>query len=182
MNARALQQFSVFAMVGLANTAVYYAVYATANVWMPYLAAHVLGYALSIVGSFLLNSYITLRVQPTWHAFLRYPLAGVANVVASGILLHLAVTRLDMNEDVAALGAGALVTPLSFLLARWAIVSGVHRQIGKAVPAGPAGQSALSRGRRCRVAIEVHAHRHEAQHSGHEVNTATGGSASTAAG
>lgn len=148
MNARALQQFTAFAMVGLANTAVYYAVYVAANVWMPYLAAHVLGYAVSIVGSFLLNSYITLRVQPTWHAFLRYPLSGAANVMASGILLHFAVARLDMNENVAALGAGVLVTPLSFLLARWAIVSGTHRQICKAVPAGSAGPSAPSRGRR----------------------------------
>jgi putative flippase GtrA len=122
--ARTLGQFVTFAAIGVANTAVYYAVYATLNHWLPYLAAHVLGWAVSITGSFLLNSYITCRTRPTWHAFLRYPLSGAVNVVGSGILLYLAVSLLGMNEDVAAIAAGVLVTPLSFLLARWAIASG----------------------------------------------------------
>ncbi|MEU0272622.1 GtrA family protein [Streptomyces sp. NPDC006307] len=120
----ALRQFATFAAIGLANTGVYYAVYATLNIWLPYLAAHVVGYAVSVVGSFLLNSYVTLRTRPTWRAFARYPLSGAANVVGSGILLHLAVSRLGMNENLAALAAGVAVTPLSFVLARWAITSG----------------------------------------------------------
>ncbi|MEU8587311.1 GtrA family protein [Streptomyces sp. NPDC048664] len=126
MNARAVRQFTVFAVVGLANTAVYYAVYVTADRRLPYLAAHVLGYAVSLVCSFLLNSAVTLRVRPTWHAFARYPLSGATNVVASGILLHLAVSQLGVDEHWAALGAGVLVTPLSFLLARWALTSGAR--------------------------------------------------------
>ncbi|GGU39779.1 GtrA family protein [Streptomyces lavendofoliae] len=120
----AVRQFLSFALIGLANTAVYYAVYASLNVWLPYLAAHVIGYAVSVVGSFLLNSYVTVRTRPTWRAFARYPLSGAANVVGSGILLHLAVSRLGMDENVAAIAAGLLVTPLSFVLARWAITSG----------------------------------------------------------
>ncbi|MFF8831094.1 GtrA family protein [Streptomyces sp. NPDC015131] len=124
MRTPAVRQFVTFAAIGLANTAVYYAVYASLNIWMPYLAAHVIGYGVSVTGSFLLNSYVTLRTRPTWRAFARYPLSGAANVVGSGILLHLAVSRLGMDENLAALAAGLLVTPLSFLLARWAIVSG----------------------------------------------------------
>ncbi|MFC4606949.1 GtrA family protein [Streptomyces maoxianensis] len=125
MNSRAtFRQFTVFVAIGLANTAVYYGVYASLNIWMPYLAAHVVGYAVSITGSFLLNSYVTVRTRPTWRAFARYPLSGAANVVGGGILLHLAVSRLGLDENLAALAAGVLVTPLSFLLARWAITSG----------------------------------------------------------
>ncbi|OEJ23739.1 hypothetical protein AR457_03745 [Streptomyces agglomeratus] len=124
MNARGLRQFAAFAAIGVVNTAVYYAVYASLNIWLPYLFAHGAGWAVSIVGSFLLNSYVTLRTKPTWRAFVRYPLSAVANVVGSGILLYVAVSRFGLPENVSALAAGVLVTPLSFLVARWAITSG----------------------------------------------------------
>ncbi|GGX14274.1 GtrA family protein [Streptomyces chryseus] len=138
MNARGLRQFAAFAAIGVVNTAVYYAVYASLNIWLPYLVAHGVGYAVSVVGSFLLNSYVTLRTKPTWRAFVRYPLSGAANVVGSGILLYVAVSRLHLPENISALGAGVLVTPLSFLLARWAIVSGAAatRASGTAQPPG----------------------------------------------
>lgn len=118
------RQFLLFVAIGFVNTAVYLAVYMSLNRWVPYLAAHVLGYAVSVVGSFLLNTRITLRTRPTWQAFARYPLSSVAGLLAAGGLLYLAVGRLGMNENIAALTAGVLVTPLSFLLARWAITSG----------------------------------------------------------
>ncbi|WP_406349182.1 GtrA family protein [Streptomyces sp. NBC_00144] len=122
--ARSLRQFITFAAIGVANTAVYYAVYTSTNHWIPYLAAHVLGWSVSITGSFLLNSYITCRTRPTWRAFVRYPLSGAVNVVGSGVLLYLAVSLLGMNKNIAAIAAGVIVTPVSFLLARWAIDTG----------------------------------------------------------
>ncbi|MFJ1543663.1 glycosyltransferase [Streptomyces sp. NPDC088246] len=121
---RTVRQFVIFAMLGIINTAVYLAVYASLNTWIPYLAAHVLGYAVSIVGSFLLNSYITCRTKPTWRAFVRYPLSSVVNLVLTGVLLYLGVSRLGMDKNIAAVAAGILATPFSFLLARWAIDSG----------------------------------------------------------
>ncbi|MCS0636729.1 GtrA family protein [Streptomyces sp. LP05-1] len=122
-----LKQFAVFCAIGVANTAVYWSVYATLNIWLPYLAAHAVGYAVSVTGSFLLNSYVTLRTRPTWRGFARYPLSGAVNLVGSGLLLHLAVSGLGLDENFSALAAGVLVTPLSFLLARWAITSGTAR-------------------------------------------------------
>lgn len=121
---RTSRQFASFVAIGFVNTAVYLAVYATLNRWIPYLAAHVLGYTVSIVGSFLLNSYVTCRTRPTWRGFLRYPLSSGFNLVASGALLYVAVSRFGMDKNVAAVVAGVLVTPVSFLLARWAINSG----------------------------------------------------------
>ncbi|MEE1811378.1 glycosyltransferase [Streptomyces sp. BE133] len=121
---RTARQFVIFAMLGTINTAVYLAVYASLNTWIPYLAAHVVGYAASIVGSFLLNSYITCRTKPTWHAFARYPLSSIVNLVLTGALLYLGVSRLGMDKNIAAVAAGILATPFSFLLARWAIDSG----------------------------------------------------------
>ncbi|MGW7054292.1 GtrA family protein [Streptomyces sp. NPDC054887] len=142
MNARGLRQFAAFAAIGVVNTAVYYAVYASLNIWLPYLAAHGVGYAVSVVGSFLLNSYVTLRTKPTWRAFLRYPLSGAVNVVGSGILLYVAVSGFGLPENLSALAAGVLVTPLSFLLARWAITSGAAATRNRAAGAPPPGADA----------------------------------------
>jgi glycosyltransferase involved in cell wall biosynthesis/putative flippase GtrA len=133
---RTARQFAAFCAIGLANTAVYLAVYASLNVWIPYLVAHVVGYAISLVGSFLLNSYVTCRTRPTWRAFARYPLSGAVNVVASGILLYAAVSGLGLDKNLSALVAGVLVTPLTFLLARWAIVSGTAGTPPRRAPVG----------------------------------------------
>ncbi|MFJ1634042.1 GtrA family protein [Streptomyces anulatus] len=110
--------------IGFVNTAVYLSIYAALNPWIPYLMARVLGCAVSIVGSFLLNSCITCRTRPTWRGFLRYPVSSVFNPVASGALLYVVVSRFEMGKNVAALVAGVIVTPVSFLLARWAYNSG----------------------------------------------------------
>ncbi|WP_411083084.1 glycosyltransferase [Streptomyces sp. cmx-18-6] len=121
---RTVRQFGSFVAIGFVNTAVYLGVYASLNRWIPYLVAHVVGYAVSIVCSFLLNSYVTCRTRPTWRAFVRYPVSSLVNLVASGALLYGAVSGLGMDKNLAALAAGVLVTPVSFLLARWAIMSG----------------------------------------------------------
>ncbi|MFI1785751.1 glycosyltransferase [Streptomyces rubiginosohelvolus] len=139
---RTVRQFGSFVLIGCVNTAVYLGVYASLNRWIPYLTAHVIGYAISIVCSFLLNSYVTCRTRPTWHAFVRYPLSSLVNLVASGALLYGAVSGLGMDKNLAALAAGVIVTPISFLLARWAITSGqtkAARSVAKVerVPAEP---------------------------------------------
>ncbi|WP_373274033.1 hypothetical protein [Streptomyces anulatus] len=52
------------------------------------------------------------------------PVSSVFNPVASGALLYVVVSRFEMGKNVAALVAGVIVTPVSFLLARWAFNSG----------------------------------------------------------
>ncbi|MGW2086666.1 glycosyltransferase [Streptomyces sp. NPDC001880] len=133
---RTVRQFIEFGLIGIINTAVYLAVYASLNAWIPYMAAHVIGYAVSVVGSFLLNSCITCRTKPTWQAFVRYPLSSVVNLVLTGILLYLGVSRLGMDKNIAAVAAGILATPFSFLLARWAIDSGAAWSRRGSGPAG----------------------------------------------
>ncbi|MFD3414362.1 glycosyltransferase [Streptomyces cyaneofuscatus] len=145
---RTARQFGSFVLIGCVNTAVYLGVYASLNCWIPYLAAHVLGYAVGIVCSFLLNSYVTCRTKPTWHAFVRYPVSTLVNLLASGALLYGAVSGLGMDKNLAALAAGVIVTPVSFLLARWAIMSGRPAEVsvpdraaqslpGRPLPDGP---------------------------------------------
>ncbi|MGP3769913.1 glycosyltransferase [Streptomyces sp. SDT5-1] len=126
---RTMKQFVVFGLIGVVNTAVYMAVYVSLNRWIPYLIAHVIGFMVSVVGSFLLNSCITYRTRPTWQGFFRFPLSSLVNMVCSGALLFLGVHALGTDKNVTALVAGILVTPFSFLIARWAIHSGsAHTQ------------------------------------------------------
>ncbi|MEU0133314.1 glycosyltransferase [Streptomyces sp. NPDC006296] len=138
---RTPRQFMTFVAIGFVNTAVYLGLYAALNPWIPYLVAHVLGYAVSVVGSFLLNSYLTCRTRPTWRGFIRYPVSSGFNLVASGALLYTAVSRLGMDKNVAALVAGVLVTPVSFLLARWAINSGRRRTDTAGMAPDPAAEA-----------------------------------------
>ncbi|MFB7916666.1 glycosyltransferase [Streptomyces sp. NPDC056061] len=133
---RTVRQFIIFAAIGIINTAVYLAVYVTLNTWIPYLASHVIGYTVSVLGSFLLNSYLTCRTRPTWQALFRYPLSSIVNLVLTGVLLYLGVSRLGLGKNVAALAAGIIATPCSFLLARWAIDSGADRTRRRAALAG----------------------------------------------
>lgn len=140
---RTVRQFLAFVAIGFINTAVYLAVYASLNNWIPYLVAHVVGYVISVLGSFLLNSYITCRTKPTWQALFRFPLSSVVNLVLTGTLLYIGVSRLGLDKNVAALAAGVLVTPFSFLLARWAIDSGADLTRRRTAPAGShAGRTA----------------------------------------
>ncbi|MEV7643981.1 glycosyltransferase [Streptomyces rubiginosohelvolus] len=141
---RTVRQFGSFILIGCVNTAVYLGVYASLNRWIPYLTAHVIGYVISIVCSFLLNSYITCRTRPTWHAFVRYPLSSLVNLVASGALLYGAVSGLGMDKNLAALAAGVIVTPISFLLARWAITSGQTKSARAVAEAGRAPAEPLA--------------------------------------
>ncbi|WP_181794644.1 glycosyltransferase [Streptomyces sp. WELS2] len=132
--ARTMRQFLTFAAIGIVNTAVYLTVYIALNSWLPYLVAHSIGFAVSVVGSFLLNTHITLRTKPTWRAFVRYPLSSIVNMLVSGLLLFLAVDTLGLNKNIAAVIAGIVATPLSFFLARWAIVSGARGRRPSAAP------------------------------------------------
>ncbi|MFF1695570.1 glycosyltransferase [Streptomyces sp. NPDC058257] len=126
---RFFRQFVTFGLIGIVNTAVYMAVYVSLNSRIPYLIAHVVGFAVSIVGSFLLNTYITCRTKPTWQAFIRFPLSSLVNLVFSGALLFIGVHALGTGKDITALVAGVLATPLSFLIARWAINSGTAQPL-----------------------------------------------------
>lgn len=45
-------QIVTFALVGVVNTATYYGLYLLFLNWLPYLAAHILAFTLSMTGSF----------------------------------------------------------------------------------------------------------------------------------
>lgn len=107
-----------FAVVGVANTVTYYVTYLVLVRVLPYLAAHVIAFAVAMVGSFLLNCRFTYRTRPTWRKLLLYPLTVAANFVITTVGVGLLVELVGMDERVAPLVAAVAAIPLTFLATR----------------------------------------------------------------
>jgi putative flippase GtrA len=111
-----------FAAVGVVNTATYYALYLLLRPPIGYLAAHVVAFALSTCGSFLLNSYVTYRTRPTWRKFVLFPLTVAANFVITTVGVTVLVELFDVDERVAPLLAAAVAIPATFVATRYVLV------------------------------------------------------------
>lgn len=111
-------QMARFALVGVVNTGTYYGCYLALLTVLPYLAAHVIAFALSMVGSFLLNSYFTYRTRPTWRKFLLFPLTNAANFVITTGGVWLLVDRAGFSSRYAPLVAAVAAIPITFVVSR----------------------------------------------------------------
>src|SRR5690625_4071105 len=96
-------EFIRFVIVGCLNTGLYYAIYLLCLhvLTLHYLVAHFIGFFISLIGSFFLNTYFTYRVKPTLIKFLKFPLTQVANTVISAIFLYVLVELLHVNSSFA---------------------------------------------------------------------------------
>ncbi|MFI6083729.1 GtrA family protein [Streptomyces sp. NPDC051217] len=107
-----------FALVGVVNTGSYYACYLVLLTWLPYVAAHVVAFVLSMIGSFFLNSYFTYRTRPTWRKFLLFPLTNAANFTITTCGVYLLVDVLEFSSTYAPLIAAAAAIPITFVVSR----------------------------------------------------------------
>ncbi|MFD3922683.1 GtrA family protein [Streptomyces sp. NPDC058595] len=107
-----------FALVGVVNTGTYYACYLVLLTWLPYVAAHVAAFALSMTGSFFLNSRFTYRTRPTWRKFLLFPLTNAANFTITTSAVYLLVDVLHLSSRYAPLIAAAAAVPITFAVSR----------------------------------------------------------------
>ncbi|MFJ8035867.1 MULTISPECIES: GtrA family protein [unclassified Streptomyces] len=118
------RQIITFALVGVVNTATYYLLYLLFLGWLPYLAAHVLAFALSMVGSFFLNARFTYRTRPTWRKFLLFPLTNATNFVITTAGVYVIVDVLHAGSRFAPLLASAAAIPVTFVVSRWVMLPG----------------------------------------------------------
>lgn len=115
---RRLPSLLRFGVVGVLNTGVYYLFYRLFLLAMPYLTAHLLAWAISVVFSFLVNSWFTFRTRPTWRKFAAFPLTTLANVAFTTAGSVLLVERLSVDERYATVIMGILAIPVTFTLTR----------------------------------------------------------------
>ena len=111
-------EFNRFVVVGVLNTFIYYGVYLLNlhGFHVPYMLAHGVAVAVSIVGSFFLNTTFTYRVRPTFKKFLLFPLTQVLNIVVTMALLYVLVDGLRMNSSFAPLAALVVTVPVTYLV------------------------------------------------------------------
>lgn len=107
-----------FGLVGALNTADYAVVFVLLHQVMGYLPAHVLAYAASLCGSYLLNCRYTFRVRPRWSSFVRFPLTNATSFLVSTTALALLVSQWGLPVAPSLVVAYALPIPVAFLLSR----------------------------------------------------------------
>ncbi|MER6226246.1 GtrA family protein [Streptomyces sp900105755] len=115
-------QIITFAVVGVVNTATYYGLYLLFLRSLPYLAAHILAFFLSMIGSFFLNAKFTYRTRPTWRKFLLFPLTNATNFVITTVGVYVIVDVLHAGSRFAPLMASAAAIPVTFVVSRWVML------------------------------------------------------------
>ncbi|WP_432353064.1 GtrA family protein [Sporosarcina sp. A2] len=113
-----VREFITFAIVGVINTAIYYAFYLLGlkGLGLAYMISHFSAVVLSMIISFFLNSYFTYKVKPTLKKFVMYPITQLVNVVVTAILLYLLVDGLNVNSTIAPLAALIITVPVTFVV------------------------------------------------------------------
>ncbi|WP_316774712.1 GtrA family protein [Streptomyces sasae] len=119
-------QIITFALVGVVNTATYYGLYLLLLRYLPYLAAHVIAFTLSMIGSFFLNAKFTYRIRPTWRKFLLFPLTNATNFVITTVGVYVIVDMLHVGSKFAPLMASAAAIPVTFVVSRWVMLPKVE--------------------------------------------------------
>lgn len=107
-----------FILVGGINTLNYYIVFLFFHNLLDfhYMGAHVIGFVVSLVISFFLNTAFTYRVKPTLKKFLQFPLTQLVNVSTSSVLVFLFVEGLKLNSNIAPIIAVFFTVPITFLV------------------------------------------------------------------
>lgn len=111
-----------FSMVGVVNTLVYYGVYLALYLFTPYVIAHLIGWTVSVVVSYLLNCRFTYHVKPTWRKLFLFPLSSLPNVLFTTFGVVFLVEVLFVSKTWAPLIAGLVAVPFSYLFAKFILV------------------------------------------------------------
>jgi putative flippase GtrA len=113
-------QFWRFVIVGVINTSNYYVLFLFLHniVHFHYMAAHIISFIISMVGSFYLNSYFTYKTKPTLKKFLQFPLTYLVNISVSSGAIYIFVVLLKINESISPILASVLAIPFTFIISK----------------------------------------------------------------
>ena len=118
-----LVEFVKYAIVGCINTADYYLSYLVfmGILKFSYRISFVLGYVVSILGSYFLNTYFTYKQKPSVKKFLIFPLTYIPNFIIQYLGIILFVDRLNMSNKVAPVITAIVATPITFFVMKYVI-------------------------------------------------------------
>lgn len=108
-----------FVLIGIFNTLhfwIWYNLFLKLNILYP--VAFTLGFVLSMVGSFFLNTYFTFKTKPSWQKFIRFPLTTLPNYIISQIGLWIFVEQLAFPKNISGLLASLVAIPVTYLVTK----------------------------------------------------------------
>ena len=112
------REFIRFVLVGVANTAVYYAIYYLflQIIGIHYLISHGIAVGLSMIFSYFLNVYFTYNVKPSWQTFFLFPVTQAVNIIVTAISLWVLVDMIGFSALYAPFAALVLTVPITFFV------------------------------------------------------------------
>ena len=117
---RRIQEMARFVVVGVVAVAVHYASYYVLMRWQEVNVAFTVGYIISFLCNYLLSTFFTFHVKPTWPRFLKFSTSHVINYfVQMGLFVFF--RWLGVPDALAPLPVYAVAVPLNFLLVRFAL-------------------------------------------------------------
>lgn len=122
----AVRRMVRFGAVGVVNTGVHFLVYLAAQTALPYLVAHVVAFAVAVVGSYFLNCRFTFHVRPSLRGMLLFPLSTATNFVVTTVGLYVLVEFFGVPRWIAPLPTAALAIPVTFLVAQFLMLGRRH--------------------------------------------------------
>ena len=141
-----------FVIIGVFNTLhfwIWYNLFLKLNIVYP--VAFTLGFVLSMVGSFFLNTYFTFKTKPSWKKFLRFPLTTLPNYLISQVGLWIFVEQLALPKNISGLLASLVAIPVTYLVTKHILTGESSRQAGTASKYDHAYQvEALAEGKKMR--------------------------------
>ncbi|WP_059105378.1 GtrA family protein [Shouchella shacheensis] len=107
-----------FVIVGGINTGTFYVLFLLFHHALDlfYLAAHILAFLLSMVGSYFLNVFFTFGVKPSWKSFFQFPLTQVVNLSVSSALVFVLVEWVSLPATFAPILAVFFTVPITFII------------------------------------------------------------------
>lgn len=116
-------EFVKYAIVGCINTVDYYLLYLIfMNIFkFLYRISFVLGYVISIIGSYFLNTYFTYKQKPSMKKFFLFPLTYVPNFIIQYFGVILLVDRMKISSKVAPVITAIIATPITFFVMKYVI-------------------------------------------------------------
>ena len=117
------KEFIKFGIVGVINTINHQVInLLLLNLIGAYLA-HMVGLIVSMIGSFLMNTYFTYKTKPSLKKILMFPLTYLPTLFGSTIGLYVLIEWIGIPEEYASFMATIVMVPFSYIISSFILKS-----------------------------------------------------------
>lgn len=85
---------------------------------LQYQLAFTIGYLISMIISFFLNTYFTYRTKPTWRKFITFPISYIPNFIIQYVSVVVFVEFFQLSKNFAYGIAAIISVPVTYLVMR----------------------------------------------------------------